>query len=376
MRFQEFEGEWELKKLSDITIKVNSGKTPLGGEAVYLDKGVLFIRSQNVNNNRLELENSVFISEEINNQMKNSVVKSNDILLNITGASLGRSCVVPDDFLIGNVNQHVCIIRLNQQYSPRFIQPKFSSNKGQIIFNNLQTGSGREGLNFESIKGIKLYIPSKDEQEKVATFLSVIDQRIETQNKIIEHLETLINSFRRQLLNKKLSFGHEFHLSDWKECTISEILKIGSGKDYKHLNTGEIPVFGTGGLMNFVDTYLFNGETVCIGRKGTIDKPMYYNGKIWTVDTLFYTHSFKYCIPKFVFHLFKTINWLEYKEASGVPSLSKSTIEKIKIKIPSIKEQEVIASFLNKIEEKLNLEKANLNQFIQYKKYLLSEMFI
>ncbi|MCB0451032.1 MAG: hypothetical protein KDC97_13025 [Confluentibacter sp.] len=83
----------------------------MGGEAVYTNKGVLFIRSQNVNDNRLDIENAVFISEEINNEMKNSIVYPNDILLNITGASLGRSCVVPTGFNIGNVNQHVCIIR-------------------------------------------------------------------------------------------------------------------------------------------------------------------------------------------------------------------------------------------------------------------------
>ena len=192
MRFPEFTGEWKMKKLGEIAEKINSGKTPLGGEAVYTREGVLFIRSQNVNNDKLDLDNPVYIPESINNQMKNSIVKSDDILLNITGASLGRSCVVPKDFKVGNVNQHVCIIRLNIQYSPRFVQPIFSSNKGQLIFNSLQTGSGREGLNFESIKGIKLSIPQKDEQIKIATFLSLIDQRIETQNKIIKKLESLI----------------------------------------------------------------------------------------------------------------------------------------------------------------------------------------
>ena len=89
MRFKGFEGEWEEKKLAEVAEKINSGKTPLGGEAIYTAKGILFIRSQNVNNDRLELENSVFIPEEINREMKNSIVHANDILLNITGASLG-----------------------------------------------------------------------------------------------------------------------------------------------------------------------------------------------------------------------------------------------------------------------------------------------
>ena len=171
LRFPGFEGEWESKKLGEITNKVNSGKTPLGGETIYTKEGVLFIRSQNVNSDKLELDNSTFIPELVNFQMKNSIVKPNDILLNITGASLGRSCVVPHDFEIGNVNQHVCIIRLEKQYNPRFLQPLFSSKKGQIIFTSLQTGSGREGLNFESIKGIKLFIPISDEQQKISNFL-------------------------------------------------------------------------------------------------------------------------------------------------------------------------------------------------------------
>ena len=136
LRFPEFKGSLELKKLGEITEKVNSGKTPLGGEFVYVEKGILFIRSQNVLDSKLSFENSTFITEKINNTMKNSVVKANDFLLNITGASLGRSCVVPNNFTVGNVNQHVCIIRLNKENEPCFIQPIFSSEKGQNIFSH------------------------------------------------------------------------------------------------------------------------------------------------------------------------------------------------------------------------------------------------
>lgn len=160
----------------------------------------------------------------------------------------------------------------------------------------------------------------------------------------------------------------------WKEWNLGNILKIGSGKDYKHLSEGEIPVFGTGGYMTSVDNYLFDGETVCIGRKGTINKPFYYKGKLWTVDTLFYTHSFQNVIPKFLFYTFEQINWLKYNEASGVPSLSKKTIEQIKVAIPEINEQKRIATLLsliddriqtqNKIIEHLNSQLKNLSHKI------------
>ena len=161
---------------------------------------------------------------------------------------------------------------------------------------------------------------------------------------------------------------------EWEEKTIFQILKIGNGRDYKHLNDGNIPVFGTGGYMTSVDEYLMDGETVCIGRKGTINKPFYYSGKFWTVDTLFYTHSYLNSLPKFIFYVFENINWMRYNEASGVPSLSKRTIEQIEVVIPEIIEQNKITRFLSildqriqtqsQIIEDLKLLKSTISQYI------------
>lgn len=94
---------------------------------------------------------------------------------------------------------------------------------------------------------------------------------------------------------------------EWDEYAIGEILSIGNGRDYKHLHNGDIPVFGTGGYMTSVDDFLYDGESVFVGRKGTINKPLYYNGKFWTVDTLFYTYNFTDVLPKFVYCLFQTM---------------------------------------------------------------------
>ncbi len=149
---------------------------------------------------------------------------------------------------------------------------------------------------------------------------------------------------------------------EWNREKIGSILTIGSGKDYKHLSKGTIPVFGTGGYMTLVDDFLYEGESVFIGRKGTINKPSYFNGKFWTVDTLFYTHSFKNVLPKFVYNIFEQINWLKYNEASGVPSLSKSTIEQIDVNIPCVDEQQKIASFLSLIDERIETQNKIIEQ--------------
>jgi type I restriction enzyme S subunit len=147
------------------------------------------------------------------------------------------------------------------------------------------------------------------------------------------------------------------------------------GFDYKHLGSGNIPVYGTGGLMTSVDKFLYDGETVCIGRKGTIDKPMFHNGKLWTVDTLFYTHSFINSTPKFVYSLFQKIKWKEHNEASGVPSLSKTTIEKIRISVPSLPEQQKIASFLSAVDEKIQQLTRKKELLEQYKKGVMQQLF-
>ena len=155
---------------------------------------------------------------------------------------------------------------------------------------------------------------------------------------------------------------------EWENCQIANILSIGSGRDYKHLEKGNIPVFGTGGYMTSVNECIYDGETTFIGRKGSINKPFYYNGKFWTVDTLFYTHSFNKTTPKFVYCLFQTINWLRYNEASGVPSLSKDTIEKIKVFIPQLDEQRKISEMLSVIDERI----ATQNKIIEDLKKLKS----
>ncbi|MBS1573142.1 MAG: restriction endonuclease subunit S [Bacteroidetes bacterium] len=162
---------------------------------------------------------------------------------------------------------------------------------------------------------------------------------------------------------------------EWNREKIGHILTIGSGKDYKHLSEGTIPVFGTGGYMTSVDDFLYEGESVCIGRKGTINKPSYFNGKFWTVDTLFYTHSFKNILPKFVYNIFEQINWLKYNEASGVPSLSKSTIEQIDINIPCVDEQQKIATFLSLIDERIQTQNKIIEELGVLKSAMAKKIF-
>lgn len=160
----------------------------------------------------------------------------------------------------------------------------------------------------------------------------------------------------------------------WVKKDIGEVLTIGSGRDYKHLKNGGIPVYGTGGYMLSVDEWLYDGESVCIGRKGTIDKPTFVKGKFWTVDTLFYTKEFKECLPSYIYAIFQTINWKRYNEASGVPSLSKSTIERIPVLLPPLPEQTKIAEILSTWDKSIEATEKLLENSKKRKKALMQQL--
>lgn len=171
---------WEVKKLGYITKKIGSGKTPRGGSEVYSDTGILFIRSQNVYDEGLFLDDVVRISKEINDDMANTQVKSGDILLNVTGGSIGRTTIVPDNFEKANVNQHVCIIRLNSKKSKTFISLVMKSLLIKTQIDAIQNGAAREGLNFEQISDFRLAIPPIEEQQKIVSYLDDKTQKIDT----------------------------------------------------------------------------------------------------------------------------------------------------------------------------------------------------
>ncbi len=141
--------------------------------------------------------------------------------------------------------------------------------------------------------------------------------------------------------------------SNWQKVRLGDILTLKHGRDYKNFKLGNIPVYGSGGYMLSINNFLHNGESVCIGRKGTIDKPIYLNGKFWVVDTLFYSYSFKKSIPKFIFYAFSIIKWSNYNEATGVPSLTKMTISNIEIPLPPLNEQIAIANILSDVDRYL-----------------------
>lgn len=169
-RFPEFQdnGEWSTEVLGGKTIKVGSGITPNGGDKNYKPEGRPFVRSQNVGWGCLILDDVVFIDEETHSSFPSTEIKEDDVLLNITGASIGRSAIASLEVEGGNVNQHVCIIRTKkEELSPLFLNQFLISQAGQNQIDSFQAGGNRQGLNFAQIRSFLVPIPpSIEEQQK------------------------------------------------------------------------------------------------------------------------------------------------------------------------------------------------------------------
>lgn len=201
----EIPGHWKTPKLNRVVSKVGSGSTPRGGSEVYIDEGIKFLRSQNIHFEGLNLDSVVYIPDSINEQMKNTQVQPFDVLLNITGGSIGRCFYVDDTLGKANVNQHVCIIRpLSVNY--RFLKYFLQSNSGQSQVWFYQKGD-REGLSAESIKTFRLPLPPLPEQEAIVTYLDTKVAKIDEYISIAEKKIAALEELRQTIITEAVTRG-------------------------------------------------------------------------------------------------------------------------------------------------------------------------
>jgi type I restriction enzyme S subunit len=195
---------WEIFDIGQLTQKVGSGVTPRGGSQIYTTEGVKFIRSQNIYPDKILLDDIVYIPTQIDEEMSSTRILKGDVLLNITGASIGRCAVVDRDIGPANVNQHVCIIRLNKKVVPRYLMYWFNSDYGQNNISTLQAGGNREGLNFQQIKSMRVALPVVVEQHQIIRVIDGISQKLEVLKRRSEFIGNLKKSLMQDLLTGKV----------------------------------------------------------------------------------------------------------------------------------------------------------------------------
>ena len=164
--------------------------------------------------------------------------------------------------------------------------------------------------------------------------------------------------------------------NDWEQRKLGELVDVCSGRDYKHLSEGTIPVYGTGGYMLSVnDALSYDRDAIGIGRKGTIDSPYILKAPFWTVDTLFYAIPREKVDLNYAFDIFQNIDWKKKDESTGVPSLSKTAINDIDVLAPKHDEQQIIGQFFAAIDNLITLHQRKFEKLTNVKKSMLEKMF-
>ncbi|MBZ6203875.1 restriction endonuclease subunit S [Streptomyces olivaceus] len=193
---------WGTLRIKSVVSKIGSGKTPAGGAETYATEGITFLRSQNIHFDGLRLDDVAYIDEATHAEMQGTQVKTNDVLLNITGASLGRVTCAPRNLGTANVNQHVCILRPTREVNAKYLTYFLSSRLGQEQIFELQVGGNRDGLNFEQVGHLRLPAAPLNEQRRIADFLDSETGRIDTLVTAKERASSLIDERRVALIRQ------------------------------------------------------------------------------------------------------------------------------------------------------------------------------
>jgi len=278
---------------------------------------------------------------------------------------------------------HTIPCRPRIKFAQAFLGYYMNSSSFHNRLRHIMQGVKVTSISKSALQNIYLTFPkSLEEQQKIASCLSSIDSYISSINEKIEQLKAHKKSLLQKLFPQNGKTVPEYRFpefrqdGEWKRKNLKEIITVNSGRDYKHLDAGEIPVYGTGGYMLSVNDKLSDIDAVGIGRKGTIDKPQYLKAPFWTVDTLFFLTSIEGYDIEFVYYLAQNIPWKKYGEQTGVPSLSKLSIENLEVLVPANKaEQKRISTMLSSLDYELLLLEKKMLLLKTHKNGLVQQLF-
>ena len=369
LRFKGYNDEWKHVKIGEIyKERSERGNTDAELLSVTMNDGV---------KRRIDIEGKDISSEDKSNYKS---VYIGDMVYNSMRMWQGANGISNYD---GIVSPAYTVMFPKTKLCNNFIGYLFKYEPLIFLFRRYSQGltSDTWNLKYPQIKQLSISIPSLLEQEKIASFLTLIDKKIEKQKELVELLKKYKRGLLSAIFSQKLRFKDDNgnNYPAWEEKRLENILKIKHGKSQKEIecNNGKYPILATGGEIGKTNSYLWDKPCVLIGRKGTIDKPQYMDTPFWTVDTLFYSEVFKENNAKYLYYLFNTINWKKYDESTGVPSLSAKTIERIKVTLSiNYSEQLAISKILSKFDDKIQQEEFILEKLQNYKKGLLQQMFI
>lgn len=331
--------EWKLK---DLTVD-GKGSYGIGAPAVpYQEDKLTYLRITDINDDgSLNFSDLKSVDAE---DAEKYILKENDIVFARTGNSTGRSYFYEKQH--GTFVYAGFLIKFSldpNKVNPRILKYYTHSKPYFDWVNSFDTGATRGNINAKTYGDMEIELPSRKVQDKIVSILSSLDRKIELNNKINADLEEMAQAiFKNWFVDFEPFKDGKFVDSElgmipegWKVGCLGDLITIKYGKDHKKLEDGTFPVYGSGGFMRFVNSWLYDGESVLIPRKGTLDNIMYVCEKFWTVDTMFFSVPKMDYVMKYVYNYIKRFDFSKMNEGTSVPSNTAARLNKMPILIPT-----------------------------------------
>ena len=363
MRFPEFSGEWKMATFGDIAKGFDYG---MNAAAKSFDGNNKYIRITDIDevSSQYLYDDVVSPDGELEDRY---LVKENDILLARTGASTGKSYLYRNSD--GKLYFAGFLIRANiYKHNSYFVFSQLHTLRYKKWISVMSARSGQPGINSQEYASFPVYTTSLQEEDKIATFLKLLDERIITQNKIIEKLQSLIKGLAVALTTKEKA---NIAISQCLECHSSTL------QESEVLSSGLCKVFGANGLVGYKDVPQMNGDAILVIKDGSgVGTVSYAQGKFSVIGTLNYLTVIGNNDLRYLYFALSVFNFQPYKTGMAIPHIYFKDYGKAKIYCPSLAEQKRVANVLDKLESKLFVEQELLASFNQQKQYLLGQMFI
>lgn len=306
-------------------------------------EGAISLSPKNIINGELNLDKCTYIKWDKYYESPEIMINPNEIIITKTGSSVGRTTFVRRVVHPMTLNPQLVVLK-NISENAEFLSYYIKSALFQSVLKSIVVGSAIPTLSQKNLANLIINVPKEVAyQHRIVSILSSLDRKIELNNKINADLEEMAQAiFKNWFVDFEPFKDGKFVDSElgmipeeWKVGCLGDLITIKYGKDHKKLDDGTFPVYGSGGFMRFVNSWLYNGESVLIPRKGTLDNIMYVCEKFWTVDTMFFSVPKMDYVMKYVYNYIKRFDFSKMNEGTSVPSNTAARLNKMPILIPT-----------------------------------------
>lgn len=347
---------WRECKLGDVLGKKGYIRGPFDSSLKrdeMKEEGIPVYEQKNAIYNSREFR--FFIDDKKFEELKRFQVQTNDLIISCSG-TVGKISIIAEEDPKGIISQALLILRPEvDRVILKFLYYFLSSKQGYELLTQVSHGSVQVNIAARDIvQSIPINLPPLKEQKAIAEILSSLDDKIDLLHRQNQTLESLAQTLFRQWFIEEAK-------EEWEEVTLSDVMELKYGKDHKHLNDGKIPIYGSGGIMRYGDTAIYENESILIPRKGTLSNIFYVDEPFWTVDTIFWSKINSEKISgKLLFEFLKTLNFANMNVGSAVPSLTTKVLNEISFALPSLKEQEEFKQYTDNAWDKVKQNKKQI----------------